>query len=1506
MSDTTSTNISVAQANSIDSVQTGSVRQSNLTRSNTTKKLCFYKSGDPRFSGIKMVVTNRSFKTFDALLDSLSKKVPLPFGVRNITTPRGIHHVTNLEELEDGKSYICSQQKKVKPINLERANKKPLRWQSSRPLSSRRRAVHEAKLTEFGSFQRENTVVIGNSKKLVVLKNGDTEFKHNIFINKKSMQSFDDFLEEITEALQYPVFKLYSTDGRRIPSIRALLLSSGTIVAAGREPFKPANYETEREFLPAKLPGITNRVIPKARLKPELKSPGKWSVSIITSEVAFAGTTSQVYITFYGHRKASEPVFLYSDEEDTFQSGHEDTFMINIGDVGEVYKIRIGHSNSGEFPAWHCEQVKLLNIFSNEQFIINVNRWLAQDQDDGEICREFPVTLHSHSQLPVTNYEIRVVTGDLWNAGTEANVYIAIHGEYGDTGSRQLVRTNKPKRFVKGQTDTFTLEAVHLGSLHTVIVGHDGLGTGNGWYLEKIIVYDPVKDKEYAFFCHRWLDEGEDDGKIARLVFIADETDFPARQELELKRKEIWHSEKWKYQKGNLLQFYCKATGKFIRLTPDSKVDALGEKKDKYGVFDILVKRGNVRIFNSHEIKALALAIDKGKVTAMDNSGILCELCVHLQHNRCVTLESTRVPGLTVSFERNGEAADGYTDNYAGISKEFVVHVKGIFQDEAIILLTTSWSQALCIKNEGLCSGAGKQTPDSHWRVHKISPTVCMFESVTHPKMYLCIKNGQCHGKGTGDDYCHFTVEKNMDTGSVILESVRNKGIYIGLLPNGNAVPVVHTGEKNMIFYPKVIKFGRKPPAGSSVTPSKKREEISKHDGELVKIQGPLAQSPSVSPPLSQTEPIKEEIRVHTPNSHEWKVSVLTGSVGTLANVTLWVYGSRGTCGPITLREDNLEQPFQPQQEDQFMVKLPNIGKIYKIRIGHDGTSDRPEWELKWVILEKMKNGKTHYFEVNRWLSRNRDCEIVCEVPVTENGTFVYPVVKYLISVYTESFEQAGTNAPVYICIYGEIGDTGKRLLLKSDFPHKFQPGQVDVFEIEAVSLGKLQKVLLVCEANHKSQYWHCKKVIIREQGKNSEYIFNCERWLPFMSQSVLHSEIELEVEDMQIATEERKWNEEHVLQQRGSCDVLPRSEYTTAVSEITAEIAEATCNRHRKAERVHARRKNWETRPAEGDWTITIVTGNFQEAATEATVFIYVYGEGADSGPILLGSGGHQLFNINSADAFQVNLKHLGKPYKIRIGHDNSGENSEWYLESIRLQNLSSNEDFYLPVNRWLGEEKDDGATWIELAVPAVGNHALPLVDYEIHVYTGSVSSAGSESTVFIKLFGTRGDSGKRKLHKSQNQTIKFQKGQVDIFRIQAISLGFLQKIQISQDGLEQGDGWLLEKIIVHYTESESDHKVLFPCNRLLHENQENGKTEMELFPCEQQKSEQGANEEKRWLIQVKTAKDSSELKNMKVYFVLYGSEGKTGEIPLMPQSPDAECFLPGAEDQFNLYSIY
>lgn len=56
---------------------------------------------------------------------------------------------------------------------------------------------------------------------------------------------------------------------------------------------------------------------------------GNWKVSIITSDLPNAGTSSQIYIILYGQRRSSSPIYLYGTNGAQFQGGHEDIFTVS-------------------------------------------------------------------------------------------------------------------------------------------------------------------------------------------------------------------------------------------------------------------------------------------------------------------------------------------------------------------------------------------------------------------------------------------------------------------------------------------------------------------------------------------------------------------------------------------------------------------------------------------------------------------------------------------------------------------------------------------------------------------------------------------------------------------------------------------------------------------------------------------------------------------------------------------------------------------------------------------------------------------------------------------------------------------------------------------------------------------------------------------------------------------------------------------------------------------------
>ncbi|NXJ11699.1 RP1L1 protein, partial [Odontophorus gujanensis] len=234
-------------------------RTSTVTQVPPAKKITFFKSGDPQFGGVKMAINQRSFKSFNALMDDLSHRVPLPFGVRTITTPRGIHCISELDQLEDGGCYLCSDKKYVKPINITSAGHRPGPPRNGRPSSTLRRAAQEGRLDDYSTpFTHHGPRI---PKKITLVKNGETGFRRSIILNRRNARSFKTLLDEISEILQFPVKKLFTVDGKKasIDSMQALLHCPNVLVCVGREPFKPVSMENLRKHSVEKLPDLTPR-----------------------------------------------------------------------------------------------------------------------------------------------------------------------------------------------------------------------------------------------------------------------------------------------------------------------------------------------------------------------------------------------------------------------------------------------------------------------------------------------------------------------------------------------------------------------------------------------------------------------------------------------------------------------------------------------------------------------------------------------------------------------------------------------------------------------------------------------------------------------------------------------------------------------------------------------------------------------------------------------------------------------------------------------------------------------------------------------------------------------------------------------------------------------------------------------------------------------------------------------------------------------------------------------
>ncbi|KAJ8306143.1 hypothetical protein KUTeg_016688 [Tegillarca granosa] len=254
----------------------------------------------------------------------------------------------------------------------------------------------------------------------------------------------------------------------------------------------------------------------------ELRNP--WKVKTTTGSESDQGTSSPVVVVLYGDKGQSELVVIGENEDFKFTESKTDEFdflsyvegfelltlfpwkknwKIHIRieeNIGEVYKVRVGfkdaenemswYEGSTEAPSWFLEKMEITDVTSNKVYEFEANQWIWFDGYN-DFWREFPVKKpKKEDELLVLQYHVDVYTSNEPNAGTDANVYVQIFGERGDTGRRRLLSSqSNTRKFEQGAIDQFEIEAVDLGKLEKVKVGHDGENPGSGWMLEKIVCF---------------------------------------------------------------------------------------------------------------------------------------------------------------------------------------------------------------------------------------------------------------------------------------------------------------------------------------------------------------------------------------------------------------------------------------------------------------------------------------------------------------------------------------------------------------------------------------------------------------------------------------------------------------------------------------------------------------------------------------------------------------------------------------------------------------------------------------------------------------------------------------------------------------------------------------------------------------------------------------------------------------------------------------------------------
>jgi hypothetical protein len=116
------------------------------------------------------------------------------------------------------------------------------------------------------------------------------------------------------------------------------------------------------------------------------------------------------------------------------------------------------------------------------------------------------------------------------------------------------------------------------------------------------------------------------------------------------------------------------------------------------------------------------------------------------------------------------------------------------------------------------------------------------------------------------------------------------------------------------------------------------------------------------------------------------------------------------------------------------------------------------------------------------------------EVPYTE---FLTPdeAVTYRIDVTTGSRDKAGTDADVYITVYGTKGASPESYLDHPEYDD-FERGTTDSYTLQSFDLGNLTKIYVRHDNSEDDPGWYLKYIRVTNEKTGSSWVFPCDRWL--------------------------------------------------------------------------------------------------------------------------------------------------------------------------------------------------------------------------------------------------------------------------------------------------------------------------------------------------------------------------------------------------------------------------
>ena len=561
---------------------------------------------------------------------------------------------------------------------------------------------------------------------------------------------------------------------------------------------------------------------------------------------------------------------------------------------------------------------------------------------------------------------------------------------------------------------------------------------------------------------------------------------------------------------------------------------------------------------------------------------------------------------------------------------------------------------------------------------------------------------------------------------------------------------------------------------------------------------------------FAEGESGSNEFKPNDKGVKDYLVTIVTDPLigsGTDNDIYLIINGTKGSTPEVCLNGLISGNAFEAGDTDVInLIGMPDVGDIVSITVRKDGDDD---WHPHTIAVNES------IFVVFR--------EVGNETFTNDNPSTAR---QYTVTVQVSGASGAGTNDDIYICIFGDKGQTSTLLLDKVNYDD-FEAGDKDTYTVWGQDVGTINAIRLSWE-NPNSDFEYDDDVLI-EYCEVDGLGFNINRWLG--SESIWWAEAwPCELKDYDIkfqtgtfdyaGTDVGVWlniigkngDETGYIYvnsyidgnafENGNLDCLTlRTKDVGEIEKIKISPFNNSCGWYLEYVEIDGCFFNAKQWVEESDielaavtsrtYDVRLQTGLYGSSGTDDDVLLTIFGTNGSTGVFRLnGYVEDEEFEKGGLNTMKLKGLDVGTITDILVKVDGG---DGWYLEYVTVEGKT------YPAQMWLEYSS------AELKAAAVTTHYIKIT-------TADKWLAGTDGDVYIELIGSDGQSTGKILLDEDGKN-DFERNESFVYTLRNVKdVGTITKAILS---LEDGDDWCVGSVSI-------DNGEVYTYNQWLEEGEQ------------------------------------------------------------------------------------